>query len=309
MKNKIVILGAGGVGTAIGAALSEKYYEDTILIGRKDHVEALILKGCDISGHVNRNVKARAAEKIDFLLENTLLIVAVKITDLERSLSEIKDKFTDTSAVLLVQNGYGVKDIAVRVLSGLVPQENIFQAIATMGAVLSGPGKLELYPGGLKAEKAFGDTEYKSIFENTFLDYKIVKGLDKAIWIKLIINSIANPLSVIFKARNKVIAEERLNDLKDLLLQEGLKVARSEGFDISLSVADINSFIRSDNRTSMLQDYFKKRPNEIDYINGAIIRIGEKNGINVSANKLIFNIVKNIEFCRLEDLEETKLRI
>jgi len=307
MKNKIVILGAGGVGTAIGAALAEKYYVDTILIGRKEHVDALNGKGCDISGSLKKNIKARAAEKIDFLLENTLLIVAVKITALENSLREIQNKFTETTTVLLVQNGYGVKEIANRALSGFVPQENIFQAIAGMGAVLKDPGKLEFYPGGLKAEKAFGDTEYKNIFDKTFLEYKVLKGLDKAVWKKLIINSIVNPLSVIFRAKNKFIASDEFNSLKEALLNEGRAVAKSEGYGISLSVADINSYIRSDNRTSMLQDYFRKRPNEIDFINGAVIRIGEKNGINVSTNKIIYDIVKIIEKMRLEGNEETGL--
>jgi 2-dehydropantoate 2-reductase len=307
MKNKIVILGAGGVGTAIGAALAEKYYEETILIGRKEHVAALNDKGCEISGSLKKNIKTRAAEKIDFLLENTLLIVAVKITALENSLTEIQNKFTETTTVLLVQNGYGVKEIANRALSGFVPQENIFQAIAGMGAVLKDPGKLEFYPGGLKAEKAFGDTEYKNIFDKTFLEYKVLKGLDKAVWKKLIINSIVNPLSVIFRAKNKFITSDEFNSLKEALLNEGRAVARSEGYGISLSVADINSYIRSDNRTSMLQDYFRKRPNEIDFINGAVIRIGEKNGINVCTNKIIYDIVKNIEKMRLEGNEETCL--
>ncbi|OGE83417.1 MAG: hypothetical protein A2Y39_06600, partial [Candidatus Delongbacteria bacterium GWF2_40_14] len=233
--------------------------------------------------------------------------VAVKITALENSLREIQNKFTDTTTVLLVQNGYGVKEIANRALSGFLPQENIFQAIATLGAVMTEPGKIELFPGGLKAEKAFGDSEYGHIFDNTLIQYRITKGLDKAIWKKLIINSVVNPLSVIFRAKNKVIADDVFTDLKEALLKECRAVARSEGYNISLSVADVNSFIRSDNRTSMLQDYFRKRPNEIDFINGAVIRIGEKNGINVSTNKIIYEIVKNIEKMRLEGNEETGL--
>ncbi|MFO7810915.1 MAG: 2-dehydropantoate 2-reductase, partial [Candidatus Delongbacteria bacterium] len=170
MKNKFVILGAGGVGTAIGAALAEKYYEETLLIGRKAHVFAINLKGCKITGSVNKTVRARAAEEIDFLLENTLLIVAVKITVLEETLRNIQPYITDTTTILLVQNGYGVKNIVNRALFGLVDPESIFQAIATMGAVLGAPGQLELYPGGLKAEKAFADSVYGEIFKDTFLD-------------------------------------------------------------------------------------------------------------------------------------------
>jgi 2-dehydropantoate 2-reductase len=304
MKNRLVILGAGGVGTAIGAALAENYYEQTLLIGRKEHVSVLSLKGCLITGSLNKTVRARAGEEIDFLLENTLLIVAVKITVLEETLRNIRAFITNSTSVLLIQNGCGVKNIANRALFGLVEPEMIFQAIATMGAVLGAPGQLELYPGGLKAEKAFADSVYGDIFKNTFLDYKVTSDLEKAIWIKLVINSIVNPLSVIFRAKNKVIAEETLNDLKNSILQEGLKVAASEGYEISLNVKEINDFIRSDNRTSMLQDYFKKRPNEIDFINGAIIQAAEKHGIAVTANKLVYSIVKNIEKIRIENKEE-----
>ena len=307
MKNKFVILGAGGVGTSIGAALAEKYYEETLLIGRREHVFALNSSGCTISGSLNKTVRARAAEEIDFLLENTLLIVAVKITDLEKSLREIQPYIAKTTSILLVQNGYGVKNIANKVLFGLINSESIFQAIATMGAVLGAPGQLELYPGGLKAEKAFEDSVYGDIFKDTFLDYKVTSDLEKAIWIKLIINSIVNPLSVIFRAKNKVIAEDRMNELKDSILQECLKVAASEGYNIKLDVKEINEFIKSDNRTSMLQDYLKKRPDEIDFINGAIIRIGQKNGIDTTVNKLVYSIVKNTEINRINDKEEQNL--
>jgi 2-dehydropantoate 2-reductase len=304
MKNRIVILGAGGIGTVIGAALAEKYYRQTTLIGRKDHVKSINKDGCTITGCVNKNVKAHAEESAVNGLENTLLIVSVKITGLENSLLNIKHLIRESTTLLLVQNGYGVKDIARKTLSGILPTENVYQAVVTFGAVLTAPGNIELFPGGLKAEKAFGDSEYGRIFESTFLQCRITKSLDKAIWKKLIINSIVNPLSVIFRVKNKIIADYLQNGLKEALLNEGREVAKSEGYSISLSVADVNAFIRSDNRTSMLQDYFKKRPNEIDFINGAIIRIGEKNGDNVCTNKIIYSIVKDIEKIRLEGKEE-----
>jgi 2-dehydropantoate 2-reductase len=57
----------------------------------------------------------------------------------------------------------------------------------------------------------------------------------------------------------------------------------------------------------MLQDYFKKRPNEIDFINGAIVETGKKNGVDVTVNKMIYSIVKNIEKNRIEAKEEQNL--
>ena len=74
----------------------------------------------------------------------------------------------------------------------------------------------------------------------------------------------------------------------------------SEGFDVAMTVEVFNSYVDSDNYTSMLQDYFHKRKNEIDFINGVIIEFGEKNGVDVSVNKTIYDIVKSIENINLE---------
>ena len=43
------------------------------------------------------------------------------------------------------------------------------------------------------------------------------------------------------------------------------------------------------------QDIQKKIKTEIDTLNGTVIRLGEKYGVDVSTNKIIYNLIKSIE--------------
>ena len=51
----------------------------------------------------------------------------------------------------------------------------------------------------------------------------------------------------------------------------------------------------SGNIASMLQDVLNKRLTEVDYINGAICREGEKEGIQTPVNRTLTNLVKTIQ--------------
>jgi 2-dehydropantoate 2-reductase len=301
MKNKIVILGAGAVGSTLGAALEEKCAGFVTLIGRKSHVDKINSDGLSIEGDISKNVKISAKTKINFSLDDTLLIISTKITVLSESIKEILPYIIDTTTILLIQNGYGAKDIAIEAFNGKIPEKNVYQSIISMGVVFREPGIIDFWGGGIKVEKPFTETEYSEIFKDTFIDFKATRNIDQAIWFKLVINSVVNPLSVIFKAKNKVIAETRYNELKENILNEGIAVAKSEGFDIDMTIEQFNSYISNDNYTSMLQDFFYKRKNEIDFINGIIIKFGEKNGIDVPTNKLVFEKVKFIETWNLKD--------
>jgi 2-dehydropantoate 2-reductase len=47
--------------------------------------------------------------------------------------------------------------------------------------------------------------------------------------------------------------------------------------------------------SSMLQDIKASRGTEIDAMNGEVVRLGDKSGINVKTNRTICNIIKFIE--------------
>ena len=51
----------------------------------------------------------------------------------------------------------------------------------------------------------------------------------------------------------------------------------------------------ANNKSSMLQDIERRKKTEIDYINGAIVKLGKKLGIKTPVNKTLTALVKAIE--------------
>ena len=66
----------------------------------------------------------------------------------------------------------------------------------------------------------------------------------------------------------------------DLLLKEGLAVAKAEGVVIPEDEADhiLEKVIasRQENKTSMCVDVLKKRQSEVDFINGRVVALAQK---------------------------------
>ena len=46
---------------------------------------------------------------------------------------------------------------------------------------------------------------------------------------------------------------------------------------------------------SMLQDVLAKRQTEVDFMNGAIVQLGEKAGVPVPLNKAMWELIKGLE--------------
>jgi len=58
------------------------------------------------------------------------------------------------------------------------------------------------------------------------------------------------------------------------------------------------------NRSSMLQDFDRKRQSEIDFINGAIVREAQAMGLEVPANSAVTRLVRALDALHRENREK-----
>jgi 2-dehydropantoate 2-reductase len=58
------------------------------------------------------------------------------------------------------------------------------------------------------------------------------------------------------------------------------------------------------NRSSMLQDFDRKRPSEIDFINGAIVREAQALGLQVPVNQALTRLVRVLDALHREKSED-----
>ena len=289
--SKITILGGGAVGSSFAAAFSKLKNHTVTLVGRKEHIEEINRKGLRLTGKFEETFNFRGCEKIESPLTDTLLMVTVKSVDLKSSLQEIAGFITPTTTILLTQNGWGIREEALEAVKGKLTEGNLFCGIVGMGANWTTPGEVECWGGNILVESEFTSTKWHSAFEQIFLDYSYTGNFKKAVWRKLIINSIVNPLSVLLNAANSEIAASE-SIIKEELLKEALNIAKAHNTELNLTIDKFNSFINSPNYTSMYQDVIRGRKTEVDFINGAIIKLGKEMGLKAPTHELIVKLIK-----------------
>ncbi len=295
----VVILGGGAIGSVVAAALAQKPGQETVLVGRRDHVRAIQERGLKVSGMLAEPVMLEAREAVDRPLDDTLLVVTVKAVDLEKALVGIAPFLRPTSAVLLLQNGLGIKDLALKALAGTaVASGSVFIGIVAMGVTFTAPGEVRCFGGNIRVEPAFAGTPFFDLLLGLPLKVEKSNDIHKDLWTKLLVNAVINPLSVLLQGHNRLVAETRFDALKEPILAEGRAVAVAEGVPLDVDAAFVNRFVTSDNITSMLQDFRRGRPTEIDFINGGIVTAGRKHGIATPVNEFIAVLIHALESLR-----------
>ncbi len=293
---RVVILGAGAVGSVIAAALARKPDQETVLVGRRGHVRAIAADGLAVDGLFPGPVRLQAHEAIDFPLGDTLLVVTVKAGDLEASLRAVVPWLRPTTAVLLLQNGLGIKELALAALRGApLPPGQVFIGVVAMGATFVGPGHVRCFGGNIRVEPALAGSPYFAPLLGLPFKVEASRDMRRDLWTKLLVNAVINPLSVLLQGHNRLVAEARFDALKSPILSEGRAVAAAEGVSLQVDAAFVNRFVTSDNITSMLQDFRRGRPTEIVFLNGAIAELGRKHGIPTPVNGYITALIHALE--------------
>jgi len=297
VNRRVVILGGGAIGSVLAAALaSAPGRVQPLLVGRREHVQAIRARGLRVIGLRDEPLFLPASEEVDFALDDTLLVVTVKAVDLEAALLRLAPWLRPTTAVLLLQNGWGIRELALGALRGqAVPDRNVFVGIVAMGATFVAPGEVTSFGGNIRVEPAFAASPFFELLRGLPLKVEASRDIRRDLWTKLLVNSVINPLSVLLQARNRTVAQERFDALKEAILAEGVAVARAEGVELQVDAAFVNRFVTSDNITSMLQDFRRGRPTEIDFINGAIVRLGREHGIATPVNAFVAALIKALE--------------
>ncbi len=283
---KIIILGAGAIGSVYGALLSREY--DVLLIGRSAHVNKINQDGLNIEWKAEQSFKMKAKETIEQedVTENTLIILTTKVYDNKETIENIKDKLKQDTIILCLQNGLGSENI----VKEIIPNK-VIRGLTNSAATFVEPGSVFLD----SLEPIFIDDEKViEIFDKTKIPAVYETNMQKEVWRKAIINSIVNPLTALMRIKNKELCKPEYKEIEKAIYDECMVCAEKEGFVFRKDVLNtiLELIKESENKSSMLQDLEKNRKTEIDFINGAIIKIGEKHNIPTPMNKIITELIK-----------------
>jgi 2-dehydropantoate 2-reductase len=120
-------------------------------------------------------------------------------------------------------------------------------------------------------------------------------------WRKVIFNAATNPVGALTGlTHGRVCERPDLRRLVSGLVDEGKAVAAAQGIVLDSDPEELIDYsaqksVAYEHKASMLQDVEARRPTEIDYLNGGIVRFGREHGVPTPLNEAIWALVKGVE--------------
>lgn len=290
---KIIVLGAGAIGSLYGAKLSK--LSDVTLIARKGHADNLNKKGLKIAGIENGNYKVKARTEINQIENGTLILLTTKAQDSRKAINSIKNSIRNDTIILCLQNGLYSENIVKKIIKNKCL---VLRAITNFGAIFLKPGAVKYTQYSYTSiEKSDKSEEIADNFTKCGLNAYVSESIKQDMWKKLVFNCVINPVTAILRIENRAICDERLDYLNSLIIEECLKVAHKDGvtFNIDFLKALHDEFKLSQNISSMQQDLIKGKKTEIDYLNGAVAGLGKSYGIKCPVNEALTAIIKGLQ--------------
>lgn len=303
---KICIVGAGALGCAIGGVLAESGSEVYLINRRQEVVDAINQKGLILrSGTTERNVAVQARTSCAGIGPVDLVIVLVKSFHTKEAIENSRDVIGENTMVLSLQNGLGNEEV----IADVVGKERVLAGKTYVGGVVLGPGhvlattKEKLtYIGEVNGQITDRVNRVAKVFNQAGLMTNVTSNIMGIIWDKLLINAATGPLSGI--TRLPYGGLYKVPEIKQVAITavlEGISVAKAHG--VLLDTEDPETIWRraadglpDEFKTSLLQSIEKGSVTEIDYINGAIVRWGEKRNIPTPVNQTLVANIKGIEY-------------
>lgn len=292
---RFAVVGAGAVGCYFGGMLARAGFPVT-LMGRPLHVDAVNNHGLRLETQsFDQTVKLAASTEPDAVSGADVVLFCVKSTDSRHSAQQIAPFLGPNAVIISLQNGVENAEI----IRSVLPQQ-VIPAVVYVATEMAGPGHLKHFGRGeLVIADSPASASIAAAFGRAGVPVECAADVRGAQWAKLIINCAYNALSAVAQKTYAALVEvEGVNDLMAAVVDECLLVAAADGVTVP---GDIHTATRRIAQTmagqysSTAQDVARGKPNEIDYLNGYVVRRGRAHGIDTPINQTLLTLVKLVE--------------
>ena len=320
MIQRIAVMGAGSLGTILGAYLSTAGRDVVLIDAYQAHVDALNQNGAHITGAVEMTVPVKAITPEQMEGQYDLFFYLAKQTYNDVAIPQMMAHMGEGSVICTGQNG-----LPERAVSKAVGVHRTLGSPVGWGATFMGPGCSALtstsqafYLGTLDGQITEKLLEVKSILED-MCPVHVSENLMGYRWTKLLVNCTFSGLSASFGCTfGDVLDDPRAVRLAVKLGAECIAVAKGCGVRMephSLAGDLDQVFVWGDEDTiagsvaavrkgwephrklvaSMAQDLAHGRKCEIDAINGVASESGVDAHVPTPINDMVVHVVKGIQ--------------
>jgi len=292
---KIAVMGAGAVGCYYGGMLARAGH-DVVLIGRPQHVEAVLRDGLllDAKSFKGR-VPMQASVDASGVRGARLVLCCVKSIDTEIAAAEMSPHLDPDAIVLSLQNGV---DNAERLQAQF--GREVAPVVVYVATEMAGPGHVKHHGRGeLVIGPSAASDELARLFAAAGVPVHISDNVAGALWAKLILNCAYNALSAITQLPyGRLVQGEGVEEVMREVMQECLAVAQGLGVTVPGEMWEAVQLIARSmpaQFSSTAQDLARHKRSEIDHLNGYVVRKGAALGIATPANRVLHTLVRLLE--------------
>jgi 2-dehydropantoate 2-reductase len=299
---RIAVVGCGAVGSLFAAHLSLLEEVEVWAFDLNElHIAAINRDGLRLSGagevvgHPRGTSDAAALPPCDFG------IVATKAMHTVPAIAATAHAFAE-GCVATVQNGLGNEEALAEHV------EHVIRGTTFPAGKLLEPGHVQW---DVKGDTTFGPYDDRTApaeverlaaaCTRAGMPAKAVGDARGPQWRKVIFNASTNPIGALTGlTHGRVCERPDLRALVSGLVDEGKAVAAAQGIELDADPEELidhaaRKDVAYDHKASMLQDVEARRPTEVDYLNGGIVRFGREGGVPTPLNAAIQALVKGVE--------------
>ncbi len=270
--------------------------EEIVSAVRNSGIKIIEPEGKEIGIPVRATRKPEDAGKVD------LVIFLPKSRQTRDAARGALGLFHEGTVGLTVQNGLGNPEI----IESVVGLGRVLAGVTMNGSTLLAPGRIlhggrgDTVIGEMKGGPSARAEKVAAAFNRAGLSTHVSAEVWNEVWGKLMVNVGVNALTAVTRLRNGAVLEhEETRQILRKLVEEAELVAGRKGIRLpykdAVQKTEDGCRATAQNFSSMLQDILAQRETEVDFINGAIVREGERLGIETPVNRTLTALVKAIE--------------
>lgn len=298
-RSPFVIVGSGAMASLFAARLAAAGQPIHMLANWEEALHTIRLQGVKLTDEagIERSYLVSISRDPGECKNTRFALVLVKTWQTERIAQKLNICLADDGMALTLQNGMG----NLEVLQAVLGEHRAAAGVTTVGAALLGPGRVKaggdgiIYLGKDRRLRAFADR-----FRIAGFPVEEVGDTEGLAWGKLLINAAINPITALLRVPNGELL--RRPAARRLMRAAALEVASvARALDIRLPYAEPVQAVESvaertrENLSSMLRDVLRGAATEVDAINGAVVRSGERAGVPTPVNLTLWLLVKSME--------------
>jgi len=309
---RFVVIGPGALGCLFAATLSADHKHEVWLLDHNPERAAILNRDGIILQHGADEQRCfiRATDTGHEINDSDCILLCVKSHQVPAAITNNKTLFETSPLTIAFQNGIGHLDT----IAANLPVGQWAIGVTSQGANLVEPGHVRHGGAGLTslgflhppAPSALDRLQQVAqIFRQSNIETTLEPRIKSKIWQKLLVNVGINALTAIHNCPNgELLQSEKTCQRMRRAIREGAAVAEALAIPLDHEPISLAMQVCRDtagNLSSMLQDIRNRRRTEIDAINGAIVREGDRLGIAVPENKALLQAIKELENSRLTD--------